>query len=703
MSPHREGDLGRPGAGDLLSKLRERAGDGSRSRSSERSPRRRSPRERPTEADSPEPESPEAGPRLLPDATPPGALRVRLLIAAALTVAVVGLALASQDSALGRWGGLLLATPVVTWCAWPFHRAAARAARRLSATTESLVLLGVLVAYLHSLVNLVTGAAPLRFAAAAAVTMSLLTVRFIEGLARDRLRQDERRLAALGADEVSLLRIDPRTRTTSEVRVPVQDIAVGDQFIVRPGETVAADGVVLDGSSTVDASEVTGAGPQDVTVGDRVVTGSTNRTGRLVVEAGHVGHQTLLAHARALLESAGAGQTPLHRLAERIATWLVPAVLLIAAATAAARLASSQPVSEAVDAAVAVLVVASPTALLLAGPTAVLVGVGHAARLGILLRGPDVLDTARRVETILLDKSGTVTTGELELKSIAVVGRLSKKAALTAAAAVEQGSDHPVARAIVAGAQLARIDLPRIRDFEANPGEGAAARIKDTEVTVGKAALFEQVDDGLLEHSHTHSGTTVFVGWEGRARAALTVQDPVRASSKEAIARLRRLGVTPHLLTGDAEAAAHDVAKEVGIDPGKVRPEVRASDRVAAVAALQRQGRVVARLGEDSDDEPALRQADLSLVMARTADAPLHSADIALLRPELDAATDAVELSRRAASVLRQNVGWAIGYHAVAVPLAALGLLPPVAAGATMAAASLGVVANWLRLERSRS
>ncbi|MDV3221944.1 heavy metal translocating P-type ATPase [Intrasporangium sp.] len=706
MSPHREGDLGRPGAGDLLSKLRDRAGDGSRSRTSPRSSRTRPSRDQPGPDPSAwpspgEPGSPEADQRLLPDSTPPRALRTRLLVAAALTVAVVVLAIASPDSAVGRWGQLVLAIPVVTWCAWPFHRSAARAARRLSATTESLVLLGVVVASLHSLLNLVTGAAPLRFAAAAAVTMSLLTVRFVEGVARDRLRQDETRLATLGTDDVSLLRIDPRTRTTSEVRAPVQDLVVGDQFIVRPGETVAADGVVLDGSSTVDPGHVTGSGTEEVTVGDRVLSGSTNRTGRLVVEAHHVGSQTLLAHARALLASTGSGRAPFQRLAERIATWLIPGVLAVAGAAAAMRLWSGHSGAEVVDAAVAVLVAASPTALLLAAPTAVLAGAGRAARLGILVRGPEVLDTARRVETILLDKSGTVTTGELELESIAVVGRLSKKAALTAAAAVEQGSDHPIAQAIVAGAQLARIELPRIRDFEANPGEGAAARIKDTEVTVGKAALFEQVDDVLLEHARTHSGTTVYVGWEGRARAALTVQDPVRGSSKGAIARLARVGVTPYLLTGDAEASAHDVAEEVGIDPGKVRPEVRASDRVAVVTALQRQGRVVARLGEDGEDEPALHQADLALVRARSAAAPLHSADVVLLRTELDAAADAIELTRRVGTVLRQNFWWATGYHVVAIPLAALGLLPPAAAGAAMAVASLAVVANSVHLSRS--
>jgi Cu+-exporting ATPase len=379
---------------------------------------------------------------------------------------------------------------------------------------------------------------------------------------------------------------------------------------------------------------------------------------------------------------------------------LVPVVLGVAAATLVGWLLTGHDVGRSLGVAVTVLLIACPRALGLATPTALLVGTGRGAQLGTFVTGPEVLESTRRVDTVVLDKTGTVTTGELRLRSIAVRGRLSKKAALVAAAAVEQGSEHPVAQAIVAGARLARLDLPRIRDFEANPGEGATARIRDTEVTVGKAVLFEQVDPALVEHAATHAGTTVYVGWDGVAQAALTVEDTVRDTSPAAVARLQALGLTPYLLTGDSAANARSIAEQVGIDPAHVRAEVLPADKHEVVTALQREGRVVAMVGDGVDDAAALAQSDLGIAMGTGTDVATASADIVLARPDLSAAGDAIALSRATLRVVRQNLAWAFGYNVVAIPLAAFGLLDPMVAGAATALSSVLVVVSSLRLRR---
>ncbi|MFM6850684.1 MAG: heavy metal translocating P-type ATPase, partial [Terrabacter sp.] len=482
-------------------------------------------------------------------------IRPRLVAAVALTVPVLVLAMFLPSLGASPWLQLLLATPVVVWCAWPFHRAAAVNARHLASTMDTLVSLGVAAAYGYSVVELLSGSGGemhLYFEVAAVVTTFLLAGRFLEARAKDSGKDALRSLLDLGAKDVAVLRIDPRSRITSETRVPIEQLVVGDQFIVRPGEKVATDGVVLDGSSAVDASLVTGEStPVDVAPGDPVTGGSVNTTGRIVVEARKVGADTMLAGIQRLVETAQTGKAEVQRLADRVSAVFVPAVLVIALVTFVAWLATGHDLARSLAVAVTVLIIACPCALGLATPTALLVGTGRGAQLGTLIKGPQVLEDTRRVDTVVLDKTGTVTTGELRLRSIAVRGRLSKKAALTAAAAVEQGSEHPIARAIADGAALARIDLPRIRDFQSNPGEGASARIKDTEVTVGKAALFESVDPALVEHASRQAGTTVFVGWDGVAEAALTVEDTVRDTSKAAIDRLRALGLTPYLLTGD--------------------------------------------------------------------------------------------------------------------------------------------------------
>jgi Cu+-exporting ATPase len=629
------------------------------------------------------------------------ALRPRLVTAVALTVPVFLLAMVLPPFGASPWLQLLLSTPVVFWCAWPFHRAAAVNARHLASTMDTLVSLGVLAAWGYSAVSLLTGGEHLYFEVAAVVTTFLLTGRFLEARAKDSGRDALTSLLDLGAKDVSVLRIDPATRTTSETRVPVGRLVVGDQFIVRPGEKVATDGVVLDGSSAVDASLVTGEStPVDVGPGDEVTGGSVNATGRIVVEARRVGADTMLAGIQRLVEQAQTGKADVQRLADRVSAVFVPVVLVIALATFVTWLATGHGLARSLAVGVTVLIIACPCALGLATPTALLVGTGRGAQLGTLIKGPQVLESTRRVDTVVLDKTGTVTTGELHLRSIAVRGRLSKKAALTAAAAVEQGSEHPIAQAIVAGARESGIELPRITDFEANPGEGATARIKDTEVTVGKAALFEDVDPTLAEYAATNAGTTVFVGWDGVAQAALTVEDTVRESSAAAIARLRTLGLTPYLLTGDSATNARSVAEQVGIDPAHVRADVLPAEKHEVVTRLQQEGRVVAMVGDGVNDAAALAQADLGLAMGSGTDVAMDSADIVLVRPDLDAVGDAIGLSRATLRVIKQNLAWAFGYNTAAIPLAALGLLNPMIAGATMAMSSVLVVTNSLRLKR---
>ena len=628
-------------------------------------------------------------------------IRPRLVVAIALTVPVLVLAMLLPSLGASPWLQLLLATPVVVWCAWPFHKAAAVNARHLASTMDTLVSLGVSAAYGYSVVELLAGGMHLYFEVAAVVTTFLLAGRYLEARAKDSGRDALRSLLDLGAKDVSVLRIDPHTRTTSETRVPIGQLVVGDQFIVRPGEKVATDGLVLDGSSAVDASLLTGEStPVDVRPGDEVTGGSVNTTGRIVVEARRVGADTMLAGIQRLVETAQTGKAKVQRLADRVSAVFVPTVLVIALVTFVAWLATGHDVARSLAVAVTVLIIACPCALGLATPTALLVGTGRGAQLGTLIKGPQVLEDTRRVDTVVLDKTGTVTTGQLRLRSIAVRGSLSKKAALTAAAAVERGSEHPIARAVVEGAELARIELPRIHDFQASPGEGASARIKDTEVTVGKAALFESVDPALLEHAARHGGTTVFVGWDGVAEAALTVEDTVRDSSRAAIERLRGLGLTPYLLTGDSAPNARSVAEQVGIEASNVRADVLPADKHRIVTELQQQHRVVAMVGDGVNDAAALAQADLGLAMGSGTDVAMDSADIVLVRTDLDAVGDAIGLSRQTLRIIQQNLVWAFGYNAAAIPLAAFGLLNPMIAGATMALSSVLVVSNSLRLKR---
>ncbi|GMA21218.1 heavy metal translocating P-type ATPase [Arsenicicoccus piscis] len=630
-------------------------------------------------------------------------LRTRAQVAVALSIPVVLLAMVPWfHHALGGsrpWIELVLTTPVAVWAGWPFHRAAAINARHGASTMDTLVSIGVSAAYLWSVVATFGGfTGHLYFEVAAVVITFLLLGRLAEQRARTSGRSALTSLIELGAKDVAVQRIDPTSRATHEVRIPVDQLQVGEVFVVRPGEKVATDGVVVEGRSALDRSLVTGESvPVEVGPGDEVTGGTVNTHGRLLVRATRVGADTTLAGITRLVEAAQTGKAPVQRLADRISAVFVPAVLVIAALTLIGWLVTGHDVTAALSAAVSVLVVACPCALGLATPTALLAGTGRGAELGVLIKGPEILESTRRVDTIVLDKTGTLTTGTATLTSVVPAGRLTATAALQAAASVEAGSEHPIALAIVDAAQRRGIELRPLTDFVNLPGSGARASIKGTEVTVGRAALFDSVPAELAGADST--GTTVYVGWGGVARAALTVSDEVRTTSREAITRFRELGLTPYLLTGDNSRTAAAVGQQVGIDPQHVLSDVLPADKHAAIRALEEQGKVVAMVGDGINDAAALAQADLGLAMGTGTDVAIDSADIVLVRPDLLAVADAIGLSRRTLRIIKQNLAWAFGYNLVAIPLAVFGALNPMVSGAAMAASSVIVVLNSLRLK----
>ncbi len=629
-------------------------------------------------------------------------------MAAVLTVPLVVIAMwPGLDLPNEPWVQLVLATPVVAWAGWPFHRAAALNARHGASTMDTLVSLGVLAAYLSSLVVVLRGSAAtgmgggehLWFESATVVTTFLLIGRWMEARATDRTRDSLRGLLTLGAKDAAVLRVDPVTGAGTEQRVPVDRLGVGDRFVVRPGEKVATDGVVLEGRSAIDASLVTGESvPVDVEPGDEVTGGTVNTTGRLVVEASRVGSETTLAGIARLVERAQTSKAPVQRLADRVSAVFVPVVLVLAALTFTGWWVATGDPARALGTGIAVLVIACPCALGLATPTALLVGTGRGARLGILIKGADVLEDTRRIDTVVLDKTGTVTSGEMNLVDVATTGRLPKDQALRAAAAVEAGSEHPVAAAVVGAARARGLEVPPATDFESLPGAGARARVKDTVVTVGRADLFDEVPVDISRP--TVDGTTVWVGWDGRAHASLTVADTVRRSSARAIRDLTDAGLPTYLLTGDHDRAALSVARDVGIPASRVVADVRPQDKHAMIARLQASGKVVAMVGDGVNDAAALVQADLGIAMGTGTDIAADAADIVLLRADLPAVVDAIALSRATLRTIRQNLGWAFGYNIAAIPLAMAGMLSPMVAGAAMAMSSVLVVTNSLRLRR---
>ncbi|MGW3233476.1 heavy metal translocating P-type ATPase [Kitasatospora sp. NPDC001095] len=651
-------------------------------------------------------------------------LRQRLFTAVALAVPVIAMAMVpALQFDNWQWLSLTLAAPVVTYAAWPFHRAAFTNARHGAATMDTLVSLGTLAAFLWSLWALffgdagmpgmrhgfeftiarTDGSSNIYLEAAAGVTAFILAGRYFEARSKRTAGAALKALLELGAKDVTVL------RGGAEVRIPIADLAVGDRFVVRPGEKIATDGTVVEGASAVDASMLTGESvPVEVGVGDGVTGATVNAGGRLVVEATRVGADTQLSRMAKLVEDAQNGKAAAQRLADRISAVFVPIVITLAVVTLGYWLGTGEGWTAAFTAAVAVLIIACPCALGLATPTALLVGTGRGAQLGVLIKGPEVLESTRKVDTIVLDKTGTVTTGQMTLLAVHTAEGVDQAEALRLAGALEHASEHPIARAIANAAAKAG-ELPAVEGFENVPGLGVQGVVDGHAVVAGREALLsewsQQLPEALAEAKRTAEAagrTAIAVGWDGEARAVLEVADAVKPTSAEAVGRLRALGLTPVLLTGDNRAVAAAVAAEVGIAPEHVIAEVMPQDKVATVKRLQAEGRVVAMVGDGVNDAAALAQADLGLAMGTGTDAAIEAGDLTLVRGDLLAAADAIRLSRKTLGTIKSNLFWAFGYNVAALPLAAAGLLNPMIAGAAMAFSSVFVVGNSLRLRRFR-
>jgi P-type Cu+ transporter len=622
-----------------------------------------------------------------------------------------------------QWISLALAGPVVAWGAWPFHRAAWANLRHGAATMDTLISVGTLAAFGWSLYALLFGGAGvpgmthpfeltigrgdgtgnLYLEVAAGVTAFVLAGRYAEARSKRRAGGALRALLELGAKDVSVLHDEV------ERRVPIEQLAVGDRFVVRPGEKVATDGVVLDGVSAVDVSMLTGESvPVEVRPADAVVGGSLNSGGRLVVRATRVGADTRLAAMAALVEAAQTGKAPVQRLADRVSGVFVPIVIALACATFGFWLGTGAGAAAAFTAAVAVLIIACPCALGLATPTALLVGTGRGAQLGLLIKGPEILESTRQVDTIVLDKTGTVTTGRMALVDVATAGNATRGEVLRIAGGLEDASEHPIAQAIAHAARGEVGTLPAVDGFTNREGLGVEGVVDGHGVQVGRPSLMAEWSlsipdelDAARRDAEAQGRTAVLAAWDGAVRGLLVVSDTVKPTSAEAVVALKALGLRPVLLTGDNETTAQAVAAEVGIE--EVIAEVLPGDKADVVRRLQGEGRVVAMVGDGVNDAPALAQADLGLSIGTGTDVAIEASDLTLVSGDLRAAADAIRLSRATLRTIKQNLAWAFGYNVAAIPLAAIGLLNPVIASLAMVFSSISVVSNALRLRRFKA